>query len=30
VTTVAIRKGKAPRQTTKCLQPGGKKPVACP
>ena len=30
VTTVAIRKGKAPRQTTNCLQPGGSKPVACP
>ena len=27
--TLTIRKGKAPRLTTKCLAPGKKKPVAC-
>jgi PKD domain len=29
VKTVAIRKGKAPRVTTKCLPAGSKKPAAC-
>lgn len=28
--TLTIRKGKAPRLTTKCLQPGKTKPIACP
>lgn len=27
---LAIRKGKSPRLTTKCLQPGKRKPAACP
>jgi hypothetical protein len=30
VTTIAIRKGKSPARTDRCLLPGESKPIACP